>query len=118
VRDGAALTEVSNSSAGSDQLAALLRPHPTAAGKDPCRADAAIVGIPAHDGGVAVGGQRDGEALADEGSNSAGADQLRAFLDKLCRCRLGRAKERSQNGKGNSLANFHVPNRPRQPCAR
>ena len=65
--------------AGADQLAALLGPDTAAAGVDPRRPGARVVGRPAHDGGVAVGGQRDGEALFG-GSNRAGADQLAALL--------------------------------------
>jgi hypothetical protein len=42
-----------------------------------------MVARPAHDGGVAVGGQRDGVALLDHGSNRAGADQLAALQRKL-----------------------------------
>jgi hypothetical protein len=66
--------------AGTDQLAALLGPDTAAAGVDPRRPAAPVVVIPAHDGGVAVGGQRDGAALLGEASNRAGADQLAALL--------------------------------------
>ena len=65
--------------AGADQLAALLGPDTAAAGVDPRRPGARVVGSPAHDGGVAVGGQRDGAALSGI-SNRAGADQLAALL--------------------------------------
>ena len=65
--------------AGADQLVALLGPDTAAAGEHPRRPGLAVVGPPAHDGGVAVGGQRDGQALAGA-SNSAGADQLVALL--------------------------------------
>ena len=78
-RDGVALAGVSNR-AGADQLAALLGPDSPAAGVDPRRPDVGVVSSnPAHDGGVAIGGQRDGVALLG-GSNSAGADQLAALL--------------------------------------
>jgi hypothetical protein len=40
---------------------------------------------PTHDGSVAVGGQRDGTALSDIGSDRAGADQLAALLCPLLR---------------------------------
>ena len=65
--------------AGADQLAALLGPDAAAAGKDPRRSGVRVVVRPAHDGGVAVGGQRDGGALRGS-SNRAGADQLRSLL--------------------------------------
>ena len=44
-------------------------------GEDPCRAGDRVVANPAPNGGVAVGGQRDGVALLG-GSSRAGADQL------------------------------------------
>jgi hypothetical protein len=47
---------------GANQLAALLGPDTAAAGVDPGRPDP-VVARPADDGGVAVGGQRDGVAL-------------------------------------------------------
>ncbi len=56
--DGVALLGGSNR-AGADQLAALLGPHTDAAGVDPRRPGARVVAIPAHDGGVTVGGQGD-----------------------------------------------------------
>ena len=62
-----------------DQFAALWSPHPVAAGEHPRRADIAVVAIPADDGGVAVGGQRDGAALLGR-SNRPEADQLAALL--------------------------------------
>ena len=71
-RDGVALVGVSNR-AGADQLAALLGPDTAAAGVDPRRPGARVVVRPAHDGGVAVGGQRDGVAL------------LRRFQPRRCR---------------------------------
>ena len=58
---------------GTDQLAALLGPDTAAAGVDPRRPGSPVVGDPAHDGGVAVGGQRNGPALLG-GSDRAGAD--------------------------------------------
>jgi hypothetical protein len=71
-RDGDGLARVSNR-AGADQLAALLGPGTAAAGVDPCRPGNLVVGNPAHDGGVAITGQRDGPALLG-GSDSAGSD--------------------------------------------
>src|ERR1019366_2737046 len=65
--------------AGADQLAALLGPDTIAAGGDPRRPGARVVGRRAHDGGVAVVGQRDGGALSGA-SNRAAADQLVALL--------------------------------------
>ena len=59
-RDRDALTGVSNR-AGADQLASLLGPDAAAAGEDPRRPGVRVVSRPAHDGGVAVSGQRDGE---------------------------------------------------------
>jgi hypothetical protein len=59
-----------------------LRPDAAAAGEDPRRAVAEVTEIvvvrPTHNGGVAVAGQRDGEALV--GSERAGADQIVALL--------------------------------------
>ncbi len=77
-RDGAALSGGSNR-AGADQLVALLGPNTAAAGIDPHRPGVRVVFNPAHDGGVAVGGQRDRPALLG-GSNRPGADQLAALL--------------------------------------
>jgi hypothetical protein len=77
-RGGKALSGSSNR-AGSDQLTALLGPDTAAAGEDPRRPGFPVVGPPAHDGGVAVGGQRDGGALRG-GPNRTGADQLTALL--------------------------------------
>ena len=65
--------------AGTDQLVALLGPDAVAAGVDPHRPSARVVSSPPHDGGVAVGGQCDGPALAG-GPNRSGADQLVALL--------------------------------------
>jgi hypothetical protein len=72
--------------AGADKLAALLGPDTVAAGEDP-RRSARVVARPAHDGGVAVGGQRDGVALLSV-SNRARADQLWPLLRKLCQRQL------------------------------
>jgi hypothetical protein len=63
-----------------DQLAALLGPDTAAAGEDPRRPSARVVGLPAHDSGVAIGGQRDGNPLFGVGSTYAGADQLAATV--------------------------------------
>ena len=60
-------------SAGADQLGSLLGPDPAAAGEHPRRAGLPVVVRPAHDRGVAVGGQRDGVAL------------LRRFRQRRCR---------------------------------
>jgi hypothetical protein len=58
-------------------------PHAPAAATRPAAADmpreVEFVGNPAHDGSVAVGGQRDRHALSGA-SNRAGADQLAALL--------------------------------------
>src|SRR5262249_61540949 len=83
-RDGGALWAVP-SRAGADQLVFLLGPNPAAAGEYPRRADARagtaarVVARPAHEGGVAVGGQRDGGALGGVPSR-ASADQLVSLL--------------------------------------
>jgi hypothetical protein len=61
--------------AGADQLRPLLGPDTAAAGVDPRRPGEAAVATPADDGGVAVGRQRDREALCG-GAHPAGADQL------------------------------------------
>ena len=50
-------------SAGADQLRSLLGPDAAAAGEDPRRSGARVVVRPAHDRGVAVGGQRDRASL-------------------------------------------------------
>ena len=65
-----------------DQLAALLGPDTVAARVDPRRPDARVVTIPADDGRVAVGGQRNGEALlgASGTVDCVIADQLAALL--------------------------------------
>jgi hypothetical protein len=80
-RDGEALGRASNR-AGADQLVALLGPDTVAAGEDPRRPGDRIVGNATHDGGVAVGRQRDGPALLGE-SDHAGANQLRSLLREL-----------------------------------
>ena len=49
------------------------------ADEDPYRAEAPVVAEPANDGGAAVGGHRNGPALAG-GSNCAGANQFAALL--------------------------------------
>ena len=65
--------------AGADQLAALLGPDIAATGENPRRPGVRVVVRPAHDSGVAVGGQRDGRALRGN-SDRTGADQLVALL--------------------------------------
>jgi hypothetical protein len=60
---------------GADQLVALLGPDTAAAGVDPGRPGVRVVVRPAHEGSVAVAGQRDGRPLVGV-SNGAGADQL------------------------------------------
>ena len=77
-RDGDALSGASNRTAA-DQLVALLGPNTAAARVDPRRPSVQVVKRPAHDGGVAVVGQRDGEALGGA-SNRAGADQIAALV--------------------------------------
>src|SRR5208282_3861312 len=77
-RHGVALVGASNT-AGADQLGSLLGPDTAAVGEDPRRADIRAVAIPSHDGGVAVGGQRDGGALY-RFPDRAGADQLGSLL--------------------------------------
>src|SRR5262249_52348673 len=85
--DGPALLRLSYR-AGADQLVPLLAPHTCTAGEHPSRAGgivaatahrARIVAWPAHDGGVATPGQRDGPALPGL-SYRAGADQLAPLL--------------------------------------
>ena len=56
-----------------------MGPAIAAAGVDPRRPGEPVVGKPAHNGGVAVGGRRDGGTLSGA-SNRAGADQLAALL--------------------------------------
>ena len=65
--------------AGADQLVALLVPDTAGAGEDPRRSGVRVVARAAHDGGVAIGRQSDGDALSCV-SNRAGADQLVALL--------------------------------------
>jgi hypothetical protein len=77
-RDGPTLLGKPNR-AGADQLTALLGPDAVAAGVDPRRPGGPGVPIPAHDGGVAVAGQRDGQALPAL-SDRARPDQLEALL--------------------------------------
>ena len=67
-------------SAGADQLRALLAPDPAASGEDPRRSGERVVDVPAHNGGVAVGGQRDRNVSFVGAAHSAGADELRALL--------------------------------------
>jgi hypothetical protein len=66
--------------AGDDQLAALLGPDTVTAGEDPRRRPGLRV-VLAHDGGVAVGRQRNGLALLR--GDPAGAGQLRPLLREL-----------------------------------
>ena len=79
-RDGPALLGVSDR-AGADQLIPLLGPGSAVAGEDPCRPGVRVVIGTAHDGGVAIGGQRDRKAFAgSHNSNHAGPDQFTALL--------------------------------------
>src|SRR5207247_9070251 len=77
-RDRAALICVSHS-ASANELLALLSPDTVITGEHPCRPNLAVVGPPAHNGRVAVGGQRYRHALAGA-SRSAGADKLVPLL--------------------------------------
>ena len=77
-RDGDALLGGSNRSCA-DQLVSLLGPDTAAARVDPRSPLPAVVVRPADDGRVAVGGQRDGDALLG-GSNRSRADQLVSLL--------------------------------------
>ena len=129
-RDRIALLGGSHSAAA-DELRALLAPHPAAAGEDPRRSGAAVVGVPAHDRGVAVGGQRDRIALHG-GSHSAAADQLRALLaphpaaagedprrSGVRRCRHTRRRSRCcrrRTARPNSLAG-RLPQRRCRPAS-
>jgi hypothetical protein len=65
-----------------DELGSLLGPDAAAAGEDPRRPSERVVGRPADDRGIAIGGQRDRVTL--EGfsrvGNSTSADQLRSLL--------------------------------------
>jgi hypothetical protein len=72
-RDRNALLGVGSNRAGADQLA-LLGPDAAASDVDPRRPDLRIVARPAHDGGVTVGGQRDGVALAGSSNRVVGDD--------------------------------------------
>jgi hypothetical protein len=65
-----------------DQLVALLGPNTIVADEDPRRPGIRVVGKPAQDGGVTVGGQRDGVALLG-GSDRQRADKFRPLLDEL-----------------------------------
>jgi hypothetical protein len=65
-----------------DQLVALLGPGTAAAGIDPRRPGVPGVNRPPQDGGIAVGGQRDGLALGGV-SNRTAANQLRPLLREL-----------------------------------
>src|SRR5205085_995499 len=72
-RDGLALSGGSDRSCA-DQLAdTLLSPNTTAAREDPRSPDVPAVVMPADDGRVAVGGQRDGDALIKDRSNPSRA---------------------------------------------
>src|SRR5262249_58961449 len=62
-----------------DGLAALLRPATAAAGEHPRRPGLVVVGPAAHEGGVAVGGERDRHALAGAADRAA-ADEPVALL--------------------------------------
>src|SRR6516165_7976369 len=64
--------------AGADQLVALLGPDTIFAGENPYRPGVPVA-RPAHQGGIAVGGERNRHALIG-GSIRAGADQLVALL--------------------------------------
>ena len=65
--------------AGADQLAALLGPHAVAAREDPRRAGVIdVVGKPADNGRIAIGGKSDRKPCGD--SDRAGADQFVALL--------------------------------------
>jgi hypothetical protein len=77
-RNREALLGVSNR-AGADQLVALLGPDTIATGENPYRPGERLVATPAHQGGIAVGGKRNREALLGS-SNRAGADQLVPLL--------------------------------------
>src|SRR5262249_61803244 len=63
-------------------LVALLPPHAAPAGVDPRRPGRLVVARPAHDRGVAVGGERDGCALRPQSPAglAGGADELLALL--------------------------------------
>jgi prepilin-type processing-associated H-X9-DG protein len=67
--------------ASTNALAALLGPDPAGAGVHPRRPGARIVDIPAHNGGVAVGGQRDGPALFS-GPNRVVGELARVRVDR------------------------------------
>jgi hypothetical protein len=75
-RDGPALAGISNRPF-TNQLIALLGPATVAAGENPRRPDAVVtrtvwvVCESAYDGGVAVAGQRDGDALAGVSTTSS-----------------------------------------------
>jgi hypothetical protein len=77
-RDGNALCGTFDR-AGANQLVALLGPDSPVAAKDPRHPNVRVIAKPAHDDGIAVGGERNGEALSGL-SNRAGTDQLAALL--------------------------------------
>src|SRR5262249_6066235 len=72
-------SEGASNRTGADQLVSLLGPYAGAAGKHPHSPGITVVGRPAHHGGIAVSGQRDGTALLGL-SESTGADQLVSLL--------------------------------------
>src|SRR5262249_30233691 len=84
-----------------NSLAPLLAPHGAAAGEHPCRAEITVVIRPAHDGGVAVGGHRDGPALLG-GSNRASAEQLGSLLPEVRQRQLRGPKQRSAQQRQNA----------------
>ena len=84
-RDRAALANGRPGITAADQLRSLLCPHPAAAGEHPGRSDTSgtaggVIAGAAHDGGVAVGGDRDRPTLVNGVPGITAADQLRSLL--------------------------------------
>src|SRR5439155_2442223 len=77
-RDRNALIGTSHS-AGANELLALLRPDTAITGEYPCRPGLVVIGPPAHNGRIAVGGERYRHALAGA-SHRAGANELVTLL--------------------------------------
>src|SRR5262249_61460322 len=90
---------------------ALLGPDAAAAREDPCRPDVAVVGTRAHDGGVAVGGQRD-RITPLGGYSRSGADQLVALLRKISNRPLRGSKQAGTQRDRYCKQPRHAPARP------
>src|SRR5262249_12279862 len=78
-RDGHALASASHS-VGGNELLALLRPDTTTAREYPRRPGLVVVGPAAHEGGVAVGGERHRHAQAGACHGTAPSRLLTSFI--------------------------------------